>query len=186
MQVVETTRLVIRPFVMEDLADAHHLLDVDLRWSGPAVSLEERRQRLQFYRDLADWVDTGRLYGYRAVLLRRTSRLIGICGFLPCLWPPQRKALLGMVDADGGFATLELELGYALASDQRGQGYATEAVQALVDYAFRDLGIRRLVAGTGHDNARSIALLQRIGMRMARNADAEWPEVVGVVDNGRA
>ncbi len=186
MLVLETARLIVRPFVMDDLEDAHRLLDVDLHWSGLEVNLEQRRRRLQFYIDLADWADTGRLYGYRAVLVRPTSRLIGICGLLPRLWSPRLKGLLGMDNADGGLATLELELGYALASDQRGRGYATEAVGALVEYAFRELQVRRLVVGTGRSNAGSIALMRRIGMRTAGNPVAEWPEVVGVLENGRA
>lgn len=185
MQTLATARLIIRPFVPEDLAAAHRLLDDDLQWSGSAVNPQQRRRRLQFYVDLADWTDTGRLYGYRAVVLRATGRLIGICGFLPCLWPPRRKAQLGLDHPDGGLATLELELGYAMASDQRGRGYATEAVRALVEHAFRDLQVCRLVAGTGRDNARSIALLRRIGMRTAPNPDERWPGVVGVVEKER-
>lgn len=183
MQTLHSARLIIRPFVVEDLEDAHRLLDVDLRWSGSAVSLEQRRRRLQFYGDLADWADTGRLYGYRAVVLRATGRLIGICGFLPCLWSPYLKALLGMDGADSEFATLELELGYALANEERGRGYATEAVRALVEHAFRDLQVRRVVAGTGRANTGSIALLRRLGMRTVPNPDEGWPEVLGVLEN---
>ena len=59
----------------------------------------------------------------------------------------------------------------------------TEAVGALIDHAFRVLGVGRLVAGTGRDNARSIALLERLGMRTFENPDPGWPGVIGVLVN---
>jgi len=84
---------------------------------------------------------------------------------------------------DGAAAGVELEVGYALGSAYRGRGYATEAVGALIDHAFRVLGVGRLVADTGRDNARSIALLERLGMRTFENPDPGWPGVIGVLVN---
>ena len=67
MDTLETARLWVRPFTEEDLDAAHRLLDVDLRWSGPDFTRERRRERLAFSIALAQWDDTGRLYGYRAI-----------------------------------------------------------------------------------------------------------------------
>lgn len=47
VDVLRTARLAIRPFTMDDLQDVHCLLDVDLEWAGPGVTLEERRKKLQ-------------------------------------------------------------------------------------------------------------------------------------------
>jgi RimJ/RimL family protein N-acetyltransferase len=78
---------------------------------------------------------------------------------------------------------VELEVGYALETAHRGRGYATEALRALIDHAFAALGVGRIVAGTGADNAASVALLRRVGMRTLPNPDGGWPGVVGVLEN---
>ena len=193
MNTLETERLIIRPFVMQDLAAAHQLLDVDIQWSGPSFSLDQRRQRLQFYISLAQWGDTGCIYGYRAITLKPNSLLIGICGFTPVLWQAQLKArlwpeLFGEMK-DDPYASLELDIGYALGSQHRGQGYATEAVKALVDYAFRALTVHWIFAGTERSNTGSIRMMQHIGMQVASNPDQpelDWPHgpgVAGVLEN---
>lgn len=53
MKALETPRLQIRPFILEDIDEAYQLLDVDLAWSGPGFSIEQRTHRLQFYISLA-------------------------------------------------------------------------------------------------------------------------------------
>jgi RimJ/RimL family protein N-acetyltransferase len=57
------------------------------------------------------------------------------------------------------------EIGYTIAPAYRGQGYATEAVVAVLDYAFRVLRMHRLSATVDVLNVRSIALLEWIGFR---------------------
>jgi hypothetical protein len=63
---------------LDDLDAAHQLLDVDLQWSGPDFTRAQRRERLAFAIALAQRDDTGRLYGYRAITLKRTADLIGL------------------------------------------------------------------------------------------------------------
>jgi [ribosomal protein S5]-alanine N-acetyltransferase len=55
------------------------------------------------------------------------------------------------------------ELGYSLLEAYRGQGYATEAVQALIDAAFSHANLRQLRAYCLPENERSRALLSRLG-----------------------
>ena len=195
MDVLDTERLTIQPFVMDDLEAANQLLDVELQWAGPGISLEERRARLQREISLAAWQDTGCLYGYRAILLKPGQILIGICGFLPSLWSPHQQALFWPQlfhhppDRRYNYASPELEIGYALSPHYRGQGYATAAVRALVDYAFRELWVQRLFATTNRKNTGSINLMKRIGMRVASNPEhpeLDWPDgpgVAGVIEN---
>jgi RimJ/RimL family protein N-acetyltransferase len=57
------------------------------------------------------------------------------------------------------------EIGYTLARDQQGHGYATEAVRALLDYAFATLTLHRVTASADCRNAPSFKLLERVGMR---------------------
>ena len=60
---------------------------------------------------------------------------------------------------DGG----DLEVGYRLARRSWGQGFATEAAAALVEYAFGTLGLARLVAVAYPDNRASRRVLEKLG-----------------------
>jgi RimJ/RimL family protein N-acetyltransferase len=59
----------------------------------------------------------------------------------------------------------EMEIGFTLAPEEQGRGYATEALQGLLDHAFTQLGLHRVVAVTDARNTTAAALLRRIGMR---------------------
>ncbi|MFN8493374.1 MAG: GNAT family N-acetyltransferase [Caldilineaceae bacterium] len=195
MNTLSTNRLLIRPFDLADLDAAHQLLDHDLRWSGPGITVEQRRERLQREISLTQWADTDNLFGYRAIVLKPDQTLIGICGFLPALHAPEQQilfwtALFGQAEEPPkGFTTFELEIGYAIASQHQHQGYAAEACYALLEYAFGELKVRRIFAATNRNNVGSIGLMQRIGMRIAQNPerlDEEWPDapgVLGVIEN---
>lgn len=56
-------------------------------------------------------------------------------------------------------------LGWFAHHDMQGMGYVTEGAQALMDYAFDTLGLRRLTAACDTRNERSIALMKRLSMR---------------------
>jgi RimJ/RimL family protein N-acetyltransferase len=60
---------------------------------------------------------------------------------------------------------VQAELGWCLDPGYSGQGYATEAVTALVDLCFGALGLRRVTANCFADNLASWRLMERIGMR---------------------
>jgi RimJ/RimL family protein N-acetyltransferase len=57
------------------------------------------------------------------------------------------------------------EIGYTFARAYQGNGLATEAVRAVVNYGFDKLGLHRFIATTDCRNHRSVALLERLGMR---------------------
>jgi len=57
------------------------------------------------------------------------------------------------------------EIGWALGVEHRGQGYATEAARALMDYGFNSLGRHRIHADTSSDNLASWRIMERLGMR---------------------
>lgn len=56
-------------------------------------------------------------------------------------------------------------LGYRIFNNQWGKGYGKEAVQLVIDIAFRDLGLHRLEAGIQPKNRRSIALAKAVGLK---------------------
>jgi aminoglycoside 6'-N-acetyltransferase len=75
-------------------------------------------------------------------------------------------ALIGDValrtsEADGRQA----ELGFTFAAVHQGQGYATEAVRAVVQYAFETLAMHRVFSRTDARNLRAQRLLERLGFR---------------------
>jgi len=60
---------------------------------------------------------------------------------------------------------VQAELGWVLHPGHTGRGYATEAVCALIQLCFEDLGLRRVTASCFADNAASWRLMERVGMR---------------------
>jgi ribosomal-protein-serine acetyltransferase len=87
---------------------------------------------------------------------------------------------LAIVDGDGdgdgaiagvvGFHRIDwanraTSIGYWLAADRQGRGLMTDAVRALVDYAFAVRGLHRIEIAAAVDNARSRAVPERLGFR---------------------
>jgi len=195
MPILETPRLVIRPFVSDDLQAVHSILDQELADFQPK-SQDERRSWLAW--TVLNYTELARLYqppyGDRAVALKADGTLIGACGLVPCLHPFEQ--LPGWNSGPGSqpipyphaCSSPELGLFYAISPAYQRQGYASEAAQALVDYAFRVLNVKRVVATTDHDNPGSMGVMRRLGMRILRNPqpDPPWLQVVGVVENSFA
>lgn len=74
------------------------------------------------------------------------------------------------------------EIGYLLALDAHGQGYAREAVALLIDNLFAE-GDRRIFADTDPDNRASITLLKALGFTLEGQLRAEWQTHIGVRDS---
>ena len=193
MPTLETDRLMIRPFTLDDLDDIHQILDVELSdadfGTEGAKALDERRAWRQWtiisYAELAQLYQPP--YGDRAIVLKQTDRLIGACGFVPCLnafgqLPSFQPAADG---APARFNSTEFGLYYAVSPAYHRQGYATEATQAMIDYAFGTLKLERIVATTTYDNAGSIGVMRKVGMRIEKNPfpDPPWLQVVGILEN---
>ncbi len=75
------------------------------------------------------------------------------------------------------------EIGYIMRRDAWGQGYAREAVSAVIDYGFGELGLRRIIADTDPDNAGSNRLLETLGFTCEGRLRAEWETHIGVRDS---
>ena len=58
-----------------------------------------------------------------------------------------------------------VEIGYSIARAHRRQGYASEGVRGLVAWAFAQPRVRRIIARCEFDNAGSIRILERAGLR---------------------
>jgi RimJ/RimL family protein N-acetyltransferase len=66
------------------------------------------------------------------------------------------------------------ELGYALQSEHWRQGYMSEALRALLDYAFGPMNVRRLEADVDPRNAASLAILARLGFQREGLLRERW------------
>jgi ribosomal-protein-alanine N-acetyltransferase len=58
-----------------------------------------------------------------------------------------------------------VEIGYSVIPAYRNQGFASEAAQALVDWVFTQQGVKKIIAECSDDNAPSIRVLQKLGMK---------------------
>lgn len=67
----------------------------------------------------------------------------------------------------------QAELGWTLDPGRTGNGYATEAVRALLEICFVDLGLRRVVADCFAENESSWRLMERVGMRRESHTVAD-------------
>lgn len=81
--------------------------------------------------------------------------------------PASPPAPLGFVQASVA-ADGRAWVAYVLGRSTWGQGYAAEAVAAMLQHLFGTVGVRQAMAMVEQDNARSIALLQRLGFRRAQ------------------
>ena len=172
MVILTTERLLLRHF---------HLMDRDamLRVFGDAEVM-----RFGDGVQTSEWVEVWlsicleRYYktwgfGPYAVVEQSTWEVIGYCG------------LFYFSDVHG---KPEVEIGYRLRRSTWGKGYATEAAQAIRDYAFHTLSIRRLIALIDPANTASLRVAEKIGMQYESEVMFEGythPDHVYVVDKSR-
>ena len=78
----------------------------------------------------------------------------------------------------------EAELGYRLLRSAWGKGYATEGSRALLDKAFAELGVDRVVASTMVVNVASRRVMEKAGLRFVRIFHQPWPDRIGGEEEG--
>jgi len=87
------------------------------------------------------------------------------------LWLAERSedgvpiGMCGLIKRD---ALPDIDLGFAFLPAYRGNGYAFEAAQAAIEFAWERLRLGRVVAITAPDNDDSVRLLERLGFRFER------------------
>lgn len=148
LPVLETARLRLRPMTMRDEADMFRYC------SDPAVSRhvlwdthENPRQTRQTLRAAIRQYKNGDP-GSFAIERRSDHRMIGTIGFM---W----------LNLDHRSA----EVGYSLARDCWNQGYATEALSAVLRFGFNTLKLNRIEAQHEVDNPASGRVMEKCGMR---------------------
>lgn len=186
MQLLKTSRLVIRPFTVADLPEYDRIMNRQLSWWGRVLPGEELLSRLAYQIARTSDADNPP-YGYRAAVLKDTDQMIGMAGFQSRLLSASERKLAGIHLAEGEYSGIEMALGYAFAQEFQGKGFATEVIVALIEYAFHELHLKLIVADTSSSNVRSVRLMERVGMRVAPCPRPGWPDrVVGVRENDLA
>jgi RimJ/RimL family protein N-acetyltransferase len=186
MPVLETERLIVRPFELTDLESCHQLLDLEAWQTGQSTA--DRQTWLQWivlnYGALADLMQPP--YGDRAVVLKATSEIVSAVGLVPGLMPFDRLPSFGGNAASNRFQP-QVGMYWATRSAHSNLGYATEAARALVEYAFGTLNLSCILAWTDYDNLASQAVMRHLGMSIERNPrpDPPWFQIVGVLHNTR-
>ncbi|WP_240644357.1 GNAT family N-acetyltransferase [Paenibacillus paeoniae] len=84
-------------------------------------------------------------------------------------------------------AFLSCHLGYRLDGEEEGKGYMTEALQALIDYAFQDLELHRIEANIIPHNVASFRVVEKLGFmheglaRKYLRINGKWEDHVHMV-----
>jgi len=69
----------------------------------------------------------------------------------------------------------EWEVGWAVHPDEWGKGYATEAAWRVIDWAFREFNLHRVVAFCHANNSASVRVMEKLGMRRdGRLCETRW------------
>lgn len=161
--VLATARLILRPPVPEDLpwlleamntpAVMHHLAGV-----RPPEAVAE---------SLAEDIEAFHKGGHQrwTVWLGDGVTRVGRVGLFHLRSPAAPEALRG-----------EREIGWTFAESHWGKGYATEAAEGALGFAFGALGVRRIYGQTSDSNAASTRMMQRLGFTRRAEFDYVDPD----------
>jgi RimJ/RimL family protein N-acetyltransferase len=143
--ILETRRLILRPFREEDTGRLAELMaNRDfMRFSLGPYTREQTQTVLQKF---LTWDQAG-LPSPFAVVLRENDDVLGYCGFLHHAEVPE-----------------EVELGYRLDPAYWNRGLITEAARAVRDYAFVGLKLPRVISLIHPENIPSRRVAEKIGL----------------------
>jgi ribosomal-protein-alanine N-acetyltransferase len=149
-----TARLVARswrtdylPFAMELWGDPAVMALIDARGELIAAQVEEKL-RAEIERERSDRVQ------YWALFDRRNGAFVGCCGLRRWVYTP---------------AEVNFELGFHIVKRSWGQGFATDAAQAALDYGWQELRLSKIYAGHHPDNRASRHILEMLGFTFHEN-----------------
>ncbi|MCT8138408.1 GNAT family N-acetyltransferase [Anaerobacillus sp. CMMVII] len=78
------------------------------------------------------------------------------------------REFMGLVSLDQHHNRVDFEVSYQILPKYWGNGFATEVVQFMIDYAFNELKLTRVIAETQTANNSSCRLLERVGMKLEK------------------
>jgi RimJ/RimL family protein N-acetyltransferase len=147
--VLESKRLLFRSHTADDL-DAFCAMEADAevrRYVGGAPRTREVAEQRFWERAMHPVEDRLAMW---ATVLKADGRYIGRCGIYPSIRGEERVAG-------------EAVLGFYLARQFWGQGFASEAGRAFVEFGFRELRLERIVTSVQVGNTASVHVLEKLG-----------------------
>lgn len=159
--VIDTPRLWLRPWIEADLAPFAEMgRDPRVMAHFPALLFDSQSKDMAIR--IMQHIDAHG-FGFWAMERKSDRRFLGFCGL-------QRVQFPSPVED-------EVEIGWRLAHAHWGQGYAREAAQACIAYAFETLALPHIVSFTVARNTRSWGLMERLGMNRREDLDFEHPSL---------
>jgi ribosomal-protein-alanine N-acetyltransferase len=150
--IIETERLLLRPFTWDDLPELLRMRqddDVSRYLGGPEMRTPEFiERRLRFYMDTRERHG----FGMSPAVRKSDGAFVGWGGLQP-------------LEETG-----EIEVGYGFDKPYWGQGYATELAAAWLRYGFETAHLARIIAVAVPENAASRHVMEKLGMRYEKNA----------------
>ncbi len=161
--IVKTKRLILRPWNETDL-EPFAQLNADPRVREFFFSLLNRQESDQTVKLFSDHIDRCG-WGFWAASLIETDEFIGFIG-------------LEDVNFQAHFShSPSVEIGWRLAYDYWGKGYATEGARATLQYGFDELKLKEIVSFTAVQNQRSRNVMEKIGMHHDPKDDFDHPRI---------
>ncbi len=158
---IKTERLILRPWRAEDL-EPFARLNADPRVREYFPSIKNYEETAEEFRLIKAGIEaTG--WGFWAATLIKNGQFIGFIG-------------LNNVGFLAGF-TPAVEIGWRLAHEYWGKGYATEGAKASLQYGFENLKLDEIVSFTPTQNKRSQNVMQKIGMYHDEISDFDHPRL---------
>ena len=161
---IETDRLVLRHWQEGDLP-AFRAQSFDEEGMRFLIAIEDEAAFEAMLARLDLWRDTIG-HTFWAVISKSDGAFLGLCGLKH---GGRGTAIEGMT-----------EIGWRLGKEYWGQGYAREAAQVVLDWAWASLEVAEIAAITASTNAASWRLMQRLGMKRQHDFDFDHP----LVDDG--
>lgn len=164
VSILETPHTYLRPYRLDDLEDLHKILDEKTMYAwGHAFSKQECKdwieQQLQRYQKYG--------FGLWAVVDKASGEIIGNAGLnYENIMLVSDETKVDEVDSSGESQCEILELGYIINHRFWGQGLGLEVARACAEYAFSKLGAKELYCLIKEDNAPSLKLAKKLGMRV--------------------
>ncbi|AIQ65419.1 GCN5 family acetyltransferase [Paenibacillus stellifer] len=148
MKVLETDRLLIRPYTLEDFDVIYGILSDSVTMSFWPKPFDKEQVTHWIERNMRSYQENG--FGRWLVVLKERNTVIGDCGIT--------KSEIN--------SKLENDLGYIIDQHYWKQGYGTEAAQACMHYAFDELQLESICINMPVDHISSRRVAELIGMKL--------------------
>ena len=164
VSILETPRTYLRPYRLDDLEDLHKILDEKTMYAwGHAFSKQECKEWIE--KQLRAYEKYG--FGLWAVVDKTSGKIIGNAGLnYENITLVSDETKVDEVDSSGESQCEILELGYIINHRFWGQGLGLEVAGVCAEYAFSKLGAKELYCLIKEDNAPSLKLAKKLGMRV--------------------